>query len=529
MGLLLRGLAVCLVLAFAAPASADPHPRGFEEHKFNPPEQQPVTENGVTTFHLSPGVCGAIDYGDGRGENDCENGNARSNLRWTTNYRLGDSVEYRFDVRVDPGLAYAGFYNMAANGVYPNGTDSHLRIASWEGPLLRNFIYMLKVDTTNGIDFLANQCQAPADFGKWVTFSLKTQWAGDGKGWVVASCDDRIIYADEGVATNQAPQCWPSNECEPWVVKNPSSFNFIVGPVLMGFGPDWRKVPGAKDKFDQMQPDGITIQMRNMSVTKGASLYDETGKALIKSLQQRLTELGCDPGPADGVSGRKTRTAALYCRQFPEGTLPAKLTVATAAAFVDAYGGSEVADLPNGVEPESGDGLAKPTFVVHPAEESALRVGRDVEVNSNMIATIEKAKKGENRLDFILVGRFDFQAATMSELELILQTPIDKQAQAALGACGSPVVTYPDGSAHASIAMTRRSDLSFVAPRKIDCVIAALPKGQAAEARFLVDSFRDIAIGMLRDGTIDKVRHEGVAIFYRRVAAGDIVVGRDSP
>lgn len=32
----------------------DPHPAGFEQHKFNPPEQQPVTEDGVTTFRLAP-------------------------------------------------------------------------------------------------------------------------------------------------------------------------------------------------------------------------------------------------------------------------------------------------------------------------------------------------------------------------------------------------------------------------------------------------------------------------------------------
>lgn len=502
----------------------DPHPAGFEQHKFNPPEQQPVTEDGVTTFRLAPGVCSNVDYDDGRGEYDCMNGNARSNLRLTTDYGIGESVEYRFEVRVDPSLAYEGFSNMAANGFYPNGMDSHLRIASWEGPLKRNFIYMLKVSTTHGIDFLAQQCQSPTDFGKWVTFSLKTLWASDTKGWVVASCNDRVIYVDEGVATNQAPQCWPSNECEPWVPKDPKSFNFILGPVMMGFGPDWRKIPGAEGLFDEIQQDGITIQMRNVSVTKGATLYDDAGKAAIKALQTRLTELGCDPGPADGVSGNRTRQAALSCKQFPEGVLPSKLTLATVQTFLDAYNGADVANLPSGSAPGAMDDLPRANFVVHPAEESAQRTGRDIEVNSNMIATIEGAEKGENKLDFILFGTFNYRDNIMGQLEFILQTPLDKAALEALKACGPVTVTYPDGSVHAIMRMKRSGPTSFV-PAQLECLVGALPNSQAAEVTFLAENFRDIAIGMLRDGTIDKVRHEGVAIFFRRVAAGDVVVG----
>ena len=128
-------------------------------------------------------------------------------------------------------------------------------------------------------------------------------------------------------------------------------------------------------------------------------------------------------------------------------------------------------------------------------------------------------------LDFILVGRFDFLNSTMSDLLFVLQTPIDKAAQNALKACGAPMDTYSDGSVHARIVMSQPVPTAFVAPANMDCIVNALPKGRAAEAKFLTENFRDIAIGMLRDGTIDKVRHEGVAIFFRQVAASDVSVG----
>jgi len=523
----LRASFAAVAMLVAMPmAAADPYPAGFEPHKFNPPEQQPVTVDGVTRFHLAPGVCSKVDYGDGRGEYDCRNGNVRSILRRTKDVKLGESVEYRFDIRVDPSLAYAGFPNMAANGVYPGAVDSHLRIASWEGPALRNFIYMLKVSTTHGIDFLAAQCQAPKDFGKWVTFSLKTTWTRDDKGWVVARCDDRIIYADEGVATNQSPQCWPSNECEPWVPKNPASFNFLIGPVMMGFGPDWQQIPGAKGVFEEMQPEGITVEMRNITVTKGATLYDAAGKAGMLALQKRLNELGCNVGSPNGAPNAKTRAAALSCRAFPPGTLPKKLTVATVPAFLAAYAPAEVADLPPGKLPEAPPAYPEPEFVVHAAEEGSFKAGRSIEVNSNIRGTIEKVKKGQDKLFFIILGSFDYRNNVMSQLEFVLQAPLQKAEAAAVAACGGPTITFPDGSVHAHIRMQRPQPTAFAGPSAADCILSALPPGQRAEAVFLLDHFRDIAIGMARDGTIDRISHEGVAIFMRRVAVGDITLGR---
>jgi peptidoglycan hydrolase-like protein with peptidoglycan-binding domain len=43
---------------------------------------------------------------------------------------------------------------------------------------------------------------------------------------------------------------------------------------------------------------------------------------IVKQLQARLNALGCDVGAADGLPGKRTREAALSCREFPAGTMP---------------------------------------------------------------------------------------------------------------------------------------------------------------------------------------------------------------
>ncbi len=250
-------------------ANADPHPPGFTNHDKNGPSK-PKTQNGVTTFKIFDEQCSKRDYGDGRGENDCLNGNVRSDLIRQPEDKLKDSVEYRFDIWVDPTFRYNGWPNSHAAGFLPNTWDSRLRIASWEGPFLHNFLYMLKLDAMNGITFLGQQCHPMERFGEWVTFSMKVRWAADKKGWIKVQCDDKVIYQKEGVATNQAPHCYITNQCEAGIAKNPKRFLFILGPTMAGFGHEWKKW-GQPSPFTKIQPEGITIKMRNISVKKGVS------------------------------------------------------------------------------------------------------------------------------------------------------------------------------------------------------------------------------------------------------------------
>lgn len=249
----------------ASPALADAHPKGFSNHPFN--AVQPATAGGVTAFTIHDKQCSKTDYGDGRGESDCLNGNVRSNLAYGTWTKLNQSVEYRFDIWMEPSFNYRGFFNSHATGYLLDSMDSRLRLASWEGPLLHNFIYILKADKYHGITFLGEQCQSPGQFGQWVTFAMKIRWASDKTGWIQVSCDDRVIYARDGLATTQAPHCYITNQCEPGAAKNPKRFLFIAGPVMSGFGHEWQKY-SMPSQFTNIQPEGITVKMRKFSVAK---------------------------------------------------------------------------------------------------------------------------------------------------------------------------------------------------------------------------------------------------------------------
>ena len=330
----IRSMLVIMACLLAQPTLADPHPAGFRNHKFNP--VNPVTKNGVTTFHIDNHKCSNVKYGDGRGESDCYNGNVRSVLAPPGHERLGETIEYSFDLWVDPSINYAGWSNDHALGYIPGLRDTRLRIASWEGQYLHNFLYMVKLDSVFGVRFLSKSCFPKEEFGQWNHFSMKIKWAADKRGWIKVACNDRIVWLAENIATNQGPECYITNQCEPDKKKNPNKFLFIPGPVLAGFGHEWKKY-GKPSPFTEIGPDGVTIKMRNLSVKRGAKLYQAEDIERVKTLQSHLVKLGCDPGPADGIYGAKTRETARTCREFDTNVLPFQFDIATLPKVLAAY------------------------------------------------------------------------------------------------------------------------------------------------------------------------------------------------
>lgn len=297
----------------------------------------PVVEGGEVTFRIMPQDCSKETYNNGSGENDCSNGNSRNNIYYERQAKLGEAVEYKFDIWVDPALQYSGYNQGEASRFGGKGRDTRLRIASWEGPMRKNFTDMVKLDARNGIAFRFRQCQAPEDFGKWVTFSMKVRWASDERGWIKVTCDDRVVFVAEGVVTNEQVHCYYGNECDPErPMKDAKRFFFQVGLTMAGWGPNWKDLSGPTiGQFTAFDEGGITIKMRNISVTTGAELYGPEDKDAVKQLQERLNALGCDVGTPDGVVGKKTRTQALTCRELPD--MPKAFDVTTVRKFLELY------------------------------------------------------------------------------------------------------------------------------------------------------------------------------------------------
>lgn len=478
-------------------------PNGWQSHKFNGPNQA-VVEDGVVTFHIFDRQCSDIKYGDGRGESDCLNGAVRSAINHTgRQQRLGETVEYRFDLLVDPSFDFAPFRNPDAVRLLPGGIDSRLRIASWEGTYLHNFIYLMKADAQRGITFTGAQCQAPEDFGTWVTVSVTIKWASQARGWVKVTCNGRLVYADEDVATNQAPHCYPTNQCEPGIKKDPREFNFLLGPVAGGYGGDYAQ-HGFESPFDDIQPDGIIIKTRNMSITQGGELYGAADKEMVSRLQKALNALGCDVGFADGIAGPKTKSVARSCRDFG-WDMPEKFTVAAVPDFLTLY---ESAD----VDAESDSALPQTRVTASATSETVGSGDHVINVNGQ----VETLGGSPFDLDFIVIGRFDESGRT-SWLDVLLEDDLGQPFPTVVAACPSHrTETWGDGSTHVVI----RFSSTATGFRAVggQCLLDALPAATADEARFLLTDFQRVAAAI--DGT--DLDLEGPRTFIEKAASGDI-------
>ena len=503
------------VLSFGA--LAGPFPAGMEPNRFN--GRDPTARDGIVTFEIFDEECSDRDFGDGRGESDCLNGTVRSGL--VDRFRpIGETYEYSFDVRIDPGFAYEGFQAFHATGFVKDGWDSRFRLAIWEGNLLHNFIYQLVANTKNGMTFLGNQCQAPDKFGEWVRFSMSVRWTNDEKGWIKVTCDDRLIYLKENVATTTAPHCYPENICEPGIPKAPKKVLFQIGALMWGNGFEWKQ-NGKDSAFTHIQPGGITVQMRNVVIGSGGELYGAADKAIVKELQEILAGLGCDPGPADGVAGQRTREAALYCRNFGEGKLPEVFDVSTAPIFLELYKSLGAADLPPGVRP--GDiATISADFVVHARETSSQSVGDALDIDSSFEAIAEGTPKGQLKIRFSLYGIYVPKEQNFYKVELIMSDPVKEKD--VFFACGATTEEDDDGKHFVHIPLKIAKKDGTLSIRKRDCLLEALPDHLVDQVSFLANHFSDIAVGLVRDGKARELSSVHVREFIERVAQGDIKV-----
>ncbi|NNU82113.1 hypothetical protein HMH01_16875 [Halovulum dunhuangense] len=241
------------MVALSLPAQAAP--AGFGDHVFN--GRDPEHARGITTFHVRAGDCSAIDYGDGRGESDCFNGNLRSRIGYDRYARLGDSVQYAFEILVPAGLKYGGGPNRR----------SLLEVAEWQRiNTIKNHIHTMHLDARRGLTFDDVVCIPPAGLGGWNSIRVQVRWSMNDDGVIRVVCNDRVVLARTG-RTAIPPDCGQQGvyQCVPALQEPNKPIQFQLGILFRGYGERGR-LDGLRPEGRTAPTEGFTVQMRNISV-----------------------------------------------------------------------------------------------------------------------------------------------------------------------------------------------------------------------------------------------------------------------
>jgi hypothetical protein len=249
---MIRLLTTILIFFIAPPAFADA-PRGFSEATFQ--GSKPKVSGGEVTFTLLAGQCSSKDYGDGRGESDCKNGNIRSRINANNHAKLGQTMEYSLDMWIQPGFRYSK----------GNEPRSKLTIMEWQRIYtIKNHIYVLHLDSSGGVKFEDKTCFSAKQFGQWVKFNMRVKWSKEDDGFMEVLCDGKRIFALQGqnaippgCGTKAKQQC----QLDKMDLRHPIQWQ--VGPKLNGFGTVYKQF-GKTSPFRPWPKDGLVMKVRNL-------------------------------------------------------------------------------------------------------------------------------------------------------------------------------------------------------------------------------------------------------------------------
>lgn len=186
--------------------------------------------------------------------------------------------------------------------------------------------------------------------------------------------------------------------------------------------------------------------------------------------------------------------------------------------------GDAGADTPEVRDPTA---LPKPALTVTTAEKFVKNPGKATEIISLLESRIKGAKKGQNSVEFTVLGHYSYPTDSFLDLSLIIQEGLGKDRPDVLNACPGTRTEFYDDEHHVVIRLVSK-DGGWVLD-KIDCLIANLPKKQAFVAQFLATSFQDIAIGLVKSGDVKVLENDGLRSFMTKVAFGELKVAASSP
>lgn len=175
------------------------------------------------------------------------------------------------------------------------------------------------------------------------------------------------------------------------------------------------------------------------------------------------------------------------------------------------------------------------TLVALPPDATVIRIrttdqidwqkGADPQFNSNFSSTIAGAKKGEESLDYNLLGSASLPP-TVSNLQIVINEPLSaKELAGLLKECPKvSTVRYDDDGKSRVMIRFQKADTLY-RPVEAECVIAQTPKRISFEAKFLTTRFNELAIDMVNSGDIDSINNKALSTFIAAVAEGKLGVG----
>lgn len=166
--------------------------------------------------------------------------------------------------------------------------------------------------------------------------------------------------------------------------------------------------------------------------------------------------------------------------------------------------------------------LPAPELAITTVEKWVKNQGKAVEIVSLLHLKVKGAKKGKNDIEFNLAGNYAYPNENFLDLMFVIQDPIGKEKPASLAKCPGARTEVYDGQHHAVIKFKRKPD-GWEA-MGADCIIANIPERPAYVAKFLLTSFRDVAIGLVSSGEVNVLENDGLRTFITKVAQGTIVV-----
>ncbi len=157
-------------------------------------DQSPIISDPTVTFRLAPGQ-------------------RRSALKTGDDWRIGQSLLFGFDIRLDPESLSDDTFTISRFTRVTAPTDE---------------IVTVSLSRQRGVTVFGRSCIPPERLSEWHRLEMRIRIANNDNGFLEVFCDRKPIWAQEDIRTTFKPICRLRDGCEDDIAK-PARFAWQIG------------------------------------------------------------------------------------------------------------------------------------------------------------------------------------------------------------------------------------------------------------------------------------------------------------